>query len=464
MSPPRVSVCIPTRDRAAWLGEAIASALGQTFGDLEVLVHDDASTDGTAELLAGIRDPRLRTLRHRRALGVARNRNSLLAAARGELVAWLDSDDRWLPHMLEVQVAVMDRHPAIAFAHGAFEVIAPDGSGLPDWPAAQDGDAVEPGLAAFRELVLRDFVGAPTVLVRRTAHEAAGPYRTSLASGEDWDMWLRLALQGDVAYTAQPLAQYRWHPGSLTRSAARSGAGLRRDLAVIRGVFARHRARIPDAAREHRRAHAALASRAVAAGTEGLTRGRRLSAVGAVLFALRAHPGLAGRRASWRLAAAAAAGAEYPWHLAARETFGRLADELAGSRMAEGLRRAAEPPREWERTLRAIAAAVREVVPPEAALAAVDKWDPTLLHLSGRRGWHFPDRRLIPDGYPREGAAVVRHLEELRRRGARYLLLPRSGWWWLDCYPELGRHLESTGRRVWSDERCLIYRLEEGRT
>ena len=102
---------------------------------------------------------------------------------------------------------------------------------------------------------------------------------------------------------------------------------------------------------------------------------------------------------------------------------------------------------------------MRERVPPEAGVAVVDKWDPTLLHLSRRRGWHFPDRRLLPDGYPREGAAAVRHLEELRRRGAEYLLLPRSGWWWLEHYPELGRHLESTGQPIWRDERCLIYRL-----
>jgi len=98
-------------------------------------------------------------------------------------------------------------------------------------------------------------------------------------------------------------------------------------------------------------------------------------------------------------------------------------------------------------------------VPRTAAVAVVDKWDPTLLHLAGRRGWHFPDRRTMPDGYPRDSGGAIGHLEELQDRGTRYLVFPSSAFWWLEHYPGLARHLAETGERVWADEGCLIYRL-----
>ncbi|MGB2711213.1 MAG: glycosyltransferase, partial [Conexibacter sp.] len=94
MSTPLVSVCIPVRDQARFLGEAIESALAQDVDGLELLVHDDASADDSARVAAAFRgDPRVRSLRHAHPLGVAGNRNTCLAAARGRYVAWLDADD-----------------------------------------------------------------------------------------------------------------------------------------------------------------------------------------------------------------------------------------------------------------------------------------------------------------------------------------------------------------------------------
>jgi glycosyltransferase involved in cell wall biosynthesis len=459
---PHISVCIPTRDRARWLGEALDSVFAQTRQDFEVIVGDDASTDATPELLARYGDPRLRVLHHPRALGVAGNRNSCLLAARGELVAWLDSDDRWLPHMLETQAGLLDRHPAVVFAHGGAEIVGEDGERLPDWPPALPGDVVERGIDAFAELTLRNYVTAPTVVARRLPQVEAGGYRVDLPSGEDWEMWLRLALRGDVAYTAAPVAQYRWHSGSLARSAAASGDQLARDLRAVTGVFARHRREIPRAAQLERRARAALAGRALLHGTDRLTRGDRRGTLAAVALAARARPALLRSRAGWRLAAAGGLRAEYPWHVTSRALLDRLARELEGSRMAQRLRAAAAAPAEWEETLRTIAARVREVVPPTASIVVVDKWDPTVLHLSRRRGWHFPDRRTMADGYPRDSAAAVAHLEELRRRGARHVVFPCSAFWWLDAYTGLARHLTETAERVWDDAACVIWRFRGG--
>jgi len=459
MTEPRVSVCIPTRNRAAWLAEALESVRAQTLQDFEIVVCDDASTDETLEVVAERADPRLRYLRHERPLGVAANRNACLQAARGRYVAWLDSDDRYLPRMLEIQCAALDRRPRAVMAHGAFHVIDTAGRRLPDWPQAFAADVVEPGRDAFRELTLRCYVSAPTVVTRRAVHQAVGPYRETLPVAEDWEMWMRFALHGDLAYTAEPVAEYRWHEGSVTRRAEAAGERLVHELHALRSVFAGHRSRIQEAAVCERRAYAAFAARAFRRATDCLTRGRRGAALAALGLALRACPRLSRRASTWSSIAAALCGAEYRWHVASRAALAGLGAELEDSRTGAALRRATEVSAAWEAALREMARTVRRIVPPDAALAVVDKWDPTLLHLSRRRGWHFPDRRVLPDGYPPDSATAVRHLEAMRRRGAEYLVVPSSAFWWLEHYPGLAEYLYERGAIAGADLHCAIFRL-----
>lgn len=462
MNRPLVSVCIPTRDRAGWLQEALESVFRQSLQDFEVIVCDDGSTDETPTVVASWDDPRLRYSRWPRSAGVAATRNACLARASGRYVAWLDSDDRYHPDMLAVQAAALGRHPQAVLAHGGFEVIDESGERLPDWPPPFSRDVVEPGTEAFGELVLRNYITAPSVLVRRRAHEAAGPYRVSLRSGEDWEMWMRLALQGDLVYTARPVAQYRWHSGSLARRAESGCTQLRRDLRIVLGIFARRRRQIPDAARLESRARAALAVRALRQVTDHLVRRQRGLALAALMIAGRSRPALWRIGNPWRLLRTVGRLDEYGWHVSSRQVLGVLMAELEGTRMAGRLRKLATPDPVWEETLRRIARVVRDVVPRSATVSFVDKWDPTLLHLSRRRGWHYPDRRSMPAGYPPDSASAVAHLEEQRVRGADYLVFPCSAFWWLEHYPGLVRHLELSGERIWRDERCVIYRLLAG--
>ncbi|CAN5259111.1 hypothetical protein BH18GEM1_BH18GEM1_07790 [soil metagenome] len=456
---PQVSVCIPARDRGRWLGEALESVFRQTMEDFEVVVYDDASTDDTPAVVDRWSDPRLRYFRHARPVGVASNRNACLAVARGRYIAWLDSDDRYHPQMLAVQSAALDHHPQAGLAHGGFEVIDADGRRLPDWPPPFTDDVVEPGREAFRELVVENYVTAPTVLVRRDVYDVVGPYSSSLPTGEDWEMWLRIALHADLVYTAEAMAQYRWHAGSLARRAAASGAQLRRDLRAIARVFEWHAGRVPERLVLERRVRAAVAARAVLHATDCLTRAERGRAMAGLLIATSARSALCRSGELWRLLSSAARGDEYGWHVRSRALLARLADTLAGSRYGERLRAAAIVTPGWEETLSEIARTVREIVPPEARVAVVDKWDPTVLHLSRRSGWHFPDRKAMPEGYPRDSAAAIRHLAEMRRRGARYLVFPCAAFWWLEHYVSFARDLEESGARVWKDERCVIYRL-----
>jgi hypothetical protein len=137
----------------------------------------------------------------------------------------------------------------------------------------------------------------------------------------------------------------------------------------------------------------------------------------------------------------------------------RLAARLEGTRAGRRLsgRIAVDPA--WSARLVAIAAKVSRSVPADAHVAAVAKWDPTLLRLAGRRGRNFPDRRLLPDGYPRDGAAAVAHLEALRARGVTHLVVPCASFWWLEHYRELAAHLARRAAASWRDEDVAVFDL-----
>ena len=117
-SAPRISVIIPTYNRADFIGETIQSVLGQTYADFELIVLDDASTDDTAQVVARFDDERLIYIYQENNVGETAARNAGLTHARGELVSFLDSDDCMLPHNLETLVALLDARPEVSVAYG----------------------------------------------------------------------------------------------------------------------------------------------------------------------------------------------------------------------------------------------------------------------------------------------------------------------------------------------------------
>ncbi|WP_299819412.1 glycosyltransferase [uncultured Jannaschia sp.] len=199
---PLVSVVIPTWNRAALVAQAASSVLAQTWRDLELLVVDDGSTDGTAERLARIGDPRLRVIRQSNG-GVARARNRGVAEARGAWIAFLDSDDLWRPEKLARQMALMlPLPPRVGFCHTGLEIAGPEGS-----VAHRAG----PSGHIFDAALLDNPVRAPTSsgLVRREAVAAIGGFDPSLPAIEDWDWLQRVARLYDVAAVPGPLVVYR---------------------------------------------------------------------------------------------------------------------------------------------------------------------------------------------------------------------------------------------------------------
>jgi glycosyltransferase involved in cell wall biosynthesis len=209
-STPVVSTIVPMFQAEEHLAEALDSALGQTVADIEVIVVDDGSTDGGPGIAQAYaeRDSRVRYLRQENG-GVARARNAGLRLARAQYVAFLDSDDVWLPPKLERQLAAAFDGVLYSDAYLLVEGEAGD---------RRISDAVEPASGAILERLLDENVVPlttaffPTALARRF-----GGFDEQLRSVEDLDLWLRMAAAGiEFRHMAEPLARYRVHPGSLS--------------------------------------------------------------------------------------------------------------------------------------------------------------------------------------------------------------------------------------------------------
>jgi len=210
--PPRVSVVIPTWNRRRHLEEAIASVLAQTYTDYEIVVVDDGSTDDTRAWLEGPgTDRRVVTLRQENR-GSSSARNAGIRAARGELIAFLDSDDLWLPRKLESQVALFDRNPAVGFVFcGSAQV---DGNGATSMSRIPTPDFR--GRAALA-MIRRNMMPTPTVVVRKRLALEAGPMYEDLRFGEDWNYWIRIAARCETDFVPEVLVHFRDTPGSLSR-------------------------------------------------------------------------------------------------------------------------------------------------------------------------------------------------------------------------------------------------------
>jgi glycosyltransferase involved in cell wall biosynthesis len=248
---PRVSVVIPTYNRAHTVGDAVASVLAQRLDDLELIVVDDGSTDGTADVLSRVRDPRLRFVAGRHA-GVAAARNLGVKHARADLVSFLDSDDVWRADKLAHEVGFLDGHPAAAAVFSDLE----KRDGGHTYPSFMRETAVfadylrersypDGMLFSTREMrlvLLQEVPIKPSALtLRRAAFERAGAFDETWSSSEDWEFLLRFARDHRFGYIDRPLAVLRVGDDSLHRLDQARGERamiqlLLRERALLRGV------------------------------------------------------------------------------------------------------------------------------------------------------------------------------------------------------------------------------------
>jgi len=204
---PKVSVIIPTYNRAGYIEEAIDSVLAQTYKDFEIIVIDDGSTDKTRKVLRKYTG-QIRYFPQENQ-GVAVSRNKGIAVSRGEYVAFLDSDDAWLPKKLERQVAFLEEHPDIALVCG--EVFLMDEKGETIHHVPHDRELP----LTFKNLFEQSLIHVPTTMVRRQILEEAGGFDPAVDTSEDYDLWLRIIKKHRGHYMELPLAKYRLHQDSL---------------------------------------------------------------------------------------------------------------------------------------------------------------------------------------------------------------------------------------------------------
>jgi glycosyltransferase involved in cell wall biosynthesis len=226
---PRVSTIIPCYNRAKYICQAIDSALAQKDVDQEVIVVDDGSTDNTWELLERY-GGRIRKFRQANA-GPYRARNHGAEVATGEWLAFLDSDDEWLPEKLAKQLAVADESKHLIYTNrynfgelrGAKELYS-------DNVKLWEGDIFEP-------LLLGNFITTSSVLMRKSWFERLGGFDDDpqMIVIKDWDLWLRYAAEGLVGLCWEPLTRWRLHPEAITNNPERGATGR---LIVIQRAFA----------------------------------------------------------------------------------------------------------------------------------------------------------------------------------------------------------------------------------
>ncbi len=216
---PRVTVIIPVRNCINYIQEALDSVLSQTFSDLELLLIDDGSTDADYQQFESI-DVRVHVTRLE-GVGVSRARNTGMAQARGEFLAFLDADDVWFPGKLEAQVRYLDLHREVGVVFGGFTRWQADTQGrfAPAHELVQncsnviDCESDRSGWL-YTRLLLGLLVGMNTAMIRREILDAIGGFNESMRQGEDYDFWLKASRVSEMHSLNAKVALYRIHPAS----------------------------------------------------------------------------------------------------------------------------------------------------------------------------------------------------------------------------------------------------------
>lgn len=197
-----VSVIIPTFNRKEQIGRAIRSVLNQIYQDFEIIVVDDCSTDNTEEVVKSFRDNRIICISHDRNRGGSASRNTGIRASRGKYVAFLDSDDEWLPEKLNMQMTIFRDDPDCGAVYTDIQHVHGNNSLVVHHRSFSEKNLL-------RELLISNVIGtASSVVVRRECFDTLGLFDEELPSCQDWDMWIRIATRYRFRRVPVPLVIY----------------------------------------------------------------------------------------------------------------------------------------------------------------------------------------------------------------------------------------------------------------
>ena len=244
---PRVSIIIPTHNRAGLLPRAVDSALKQSFTDFELLIVDDCSSDETPHIVARLADPRVRTFRHSRNRGSAASRNTGIANAKGEYLAFLDDDDEFLPTKIEQQVRVLDETDSgVGMVYVWSALVSPAGETIGTRCPRAEGDVFA------KALMLRLTLGiGSTSMIRRSVFDAVGRFDEAILRCEDLDFVCRLTKAFGIVVI--PMILTTRHVGHASKSAP-----SKKSLTEGRDYIFHHQTKFSDELAKRRRVRASL--------------------------------------------------------------------------------------------------------------------------------------------------------------------------------------------------------------
>jgi glycosyltransferase involved in cell wall biosynthesis len=244
---PLISVIIPAYNAASFIEETLRSVQAQTYGNLEILVVDDGSSDETWKIieLFSKKDPRIVPIKHEVNAGLAATRNTALKQAQGELIAFLDADDVWLPEKTSRQADLFRLQPHVNLTFTNYYL----------WDGTKDVGLRynKPKDFSTDNLHVKIIYACPfapsSVMVRHDFLRRVGGFDPSFPGVEDWDLWLRMADTGmESKCVREPMFRYRLHPGNMSKNTIKMSEGSVRVLEKNRDA-----SRIPSNLRHYRR-------------------------------------------------------------------------------------------------------------------------------------------------------------------------------------------------------------------
>lgn len=205
---PLFSVVIPLYNKAPYVGKTVESVLGQTFIDYELIIIDNGSNDGSSEIVAGFTDPHIRIVRLEENNGVSNARNKGVTIATAPYITFLDADDWWEPTFLEEMIGLIKRHPG-AGIYGTGYYIVKNGRKRVAPVGVEDGFIEgEINYCRVYAKTLCMPLTSITVAIPRTFFDEIGGFKPQLKLGEDFDLWIRIALKHIVVFLNKPLSNY----------------------------------------------------------------------------------------------------------------------------------------------------------------------------------------------------------------------------------------------------------------
>jgi len=210
----RITVIIPTYNRADKIEKPIRSVLDQTYEDFMLIIVDDCSNDDTESVVRSICDDRLVYHRLSENMGAAGARNEGVRLSRTEFIAFHDSDDIWLPDKLEKQMNYMDTHPDAGMVYGRMRVIAPEKTY--EFPNEAISGDLEGNLYPW--LLRRNTIGAPVMLMKKNHFEEIGGFDVSLRCLEDWEFATRFSRKFEIGYIDDVLMETFFSEGGVSKN------------------------------------------------------------------------------------------------------------------------------------------------------------------------------------------------------------------------------------------------------